>query len=76
MLTNKQLNILSAGIVVGALAGAVAAYFFAPQDGAKTKKMVAKKANSFTQTSILRAQNLLINLETALEKDMVENDRY
>lgn len=68
MLTNRQLNLLGAGIVVGALTGAVVAYLYAPQDGTKTKQLLAREANRFTQTSILRAQNMLIKLESALEK--------
>ena len=67
MNTNKQRNLLSLGQVVGAIGGAVTAYFYAPQNGDKTKAMVAKRLNNFTQTSILRIQNALINIEQKLE---------
>lgn len=67
MNTRKQRNLLSLGLVVGAIGGAVAAYFYAPQNGDKTKEMLAKRANNFAQTSILRTQNTLINIEKRLE---------
>lgn len=68
MLTNRKLNILSAGIVLGSITGAVTAYLFAPQNSNKTKQMLARKANTIAQTSILRTQSLLIDFEMALEK--------
>ena len=67
MNTRKQRNLLSLGLVVGAIGGAVAAYFYAPQKGDKTKAMLAKHANNFAQTSILRTQKALINIEQILE---------
>lgn len=70
----KQINKLSAGILLGALTGAVAAYFLAPQTGAETKKMLAKKANTLTQTSILHVQNLLINVENYLEEQIIKEE--
>ena len=70
----KQRNKLSAGLIVGALSGAVAAYFLAPQTGAETKKMLAKKANSLTQTSILHVQNQLIHLERYLEEEIIRDE--
>ena len=67
MNTNRQRNLLSLGLIVGAIGGAVAAYFYAPQNGDKTKTMIAKRVNNFTQTSILRTQSALIKIEQKLE---------
>lgn len=67
MIKKRQRNLLQLGLVVGALGGAVAAYFYAPQNGDKTKAMIAKRLNNFTQTSILRTQSALIQIEQKLE---------
>lgn len=67
MYKKRQRNLLQLGLVVGALGGAVAAYFYAPQNGDKTKAMIAKRLNNFTQTSILRTQSALIQIEQKLE---------
>lgn len=70
MSSNTERNLLSWGIVLGAVTGAVAAYFLAPKSGDETKKVIARKLNSFSQKSIVKTQDLLINLEGALEKDL------
>lgn len=67
MYTSKQRSFLRLGLVVGVLGGAVAAYFYAPQNGDKTKAILAKRLNNVAQTSILRTQNALINFEQKLE---------
>lgn len=68
MKINRQRNLMSLGIVVGALTGAVAAYLLAPQDGKQTKVNIAKKVNNLTQTSILKTQEKLIQLESVLDR--------
>lgn len=74
MQTRRDKNLLSLGIILGTITGAVVAYFFAPQDGEKTKKDIAKNLNNFTQSSILKTQNALIQFEQALEKSKREDD--
>lgn len=74
MQTNRERNLLSWGIVFGSIVGAAAAYFLAPRRGEETKKILAKNVNRFTQTSILRTQNALINFEQAIEPD--EQEEY
>lgn len=69
MQTDRERNLLSWGIVLGSIAGAAAAYFFAPRRAEDTKKILAKNVNRFTQTSILRTQNALINFEHAIKVD-------
>lgn len=76
MTSNRERNLLSWGIVFGALTGAVATYFLAPQKGNDTKKMLARKLNKFSQKSIAKTQELLINLEVALEKDINKDNDY
>lgn len=68
MKSRKQINLLSLGIVLGAIGGAVAAYFYAPQSGEKTKAMLAKQFNHVTQKGILKIQTGLIQLEQKLEE--------
>lgn len=70
MTTDKRRNLISLGLVIGTLAGAVAAYFYAPRKGTDTKKMLARKANEVTQKSIIKTQDALIDLEVALERNL------
>lgn len=64
---DKRRNLISLGLVIGTLAGAAAAFFHAPTKGTDTKKMLARKANDVTQKSITKTQDILIDLEVALE---------
>jgi len=75
MQTDRERNLLSWGIVFGTIAGAAAAYFFAPRRGDETKKILARKLNSVTQKSISKTQEKLIDLEVALERDIDKNRR-
>jgi len=75
MQTDRERNLLSWGIVLGTIAGAATAYFFAPQRGDETKKILARKLNSVTQKSISKTQEKLIDLEIALERDINKNRR-
>jgi len=75
MQTDRERNLLSWGIVLGTIAGATAAYFFAPRRGDETKKILARKLNSVTQKSISKTQEKLIDLEIALERDINKNRR-
>ena len=60
-------KLLGVGVIVGVLTGAAAAYFYAPQDGKRTKAMLAKRFNNVTQESIIKVQTALIQLEQKLE---------
>lgn len=74
MQTDRERNLISWGIVLGSITGAVAAYFLAPQRGPETKKMVAEKLNHFTQKSILQTQSALIDFEMTMEKSIEEEE--
>lgn len=75
MSSSKQRAIISLGLIVGTIGGAAAAYFLAPRKGDETKKIVAKKANHYTQKSILHAQSKLIDFEQALEKSLYKDNK-
>lgn len=75
MMTNKKRRgLLSSGLILGAIIGAVAAFFLAPEKGSDTKKRLARGINNVTQKSISKAQDALIDLEVTLEAQ--ENDGY
>ena len=65
----KKNNLLTGlGLSVGLLSGAVAAYFLAPRKGEHTQKMLVEKANRFSQKSIQKLEERLIQFELAIEK--------
>ncbi len=74
MTTDKRRNLLSLGLVVGALVGAIAAYFYAPKKGADTQKILARKGNQYAQTMILKTQEGLLQIEKAIEDSMGKNE--
>lgn len=72
---DKRRNLVSLGLVIGTLAGAAVAFFYAPTNGTNTKKMLARKANDVTQKSITKTQDVLIDLEVALERSLRSDDK-
>lgn len=73
MQTKRERNLISWGIIIGSLLGGLAAYFYAPQRGAETKKQLATKFNHLTQKTILQTQSTLIDLEQKIESS-IEKD--
>lgn len=74
MQTDRERDLISWGIIIGSIVGGLAAYFYAPQRGADTKKQLATKFNHLTQKTILQTQSSLIDFEQAMEKS-IEKDR-
>ncbi len=75
MISGRQRNLISFGLIFGTIGGALAAYFLAPKRGDETKKIVAKKANHLTQKSILQVQSKLIDFEQILEKSLANETK-
>ncbi len=75
MISGKQRNLLSFGLIFGTVGGALAAYFLAPKRGDETKKIVATKVNHLTQKSILHVQSKLIDFEQAMEKSLMNDEK-
>ena len=76
MSIDKKRRLLHSGLIVGAIGGAAAAFFLAPQKGLDTKKWLVKNANNLTQKSIVKTQEALVNFEIALEESIAKNQRF
>lgn len=66
---------MSLGLIIGTIAGAIGAFFFAPQKGTDTKKDLAKKMNHLTQKSILKTQEGLLKFEKTMETKIDDDNQ-
>ena len=64
------------GMALGALAGAAAAYLFAPQSGEDFQRQLKTKAQETKSKAVVHLDEALMETEMWLEQKMAEDDSY